>query len=301
MQTRAQTSSETGYAIALMSSFCSGLATVIGKYNLEYVSPLLMNSLIFTIATTAFAVWTLPRRNLRQSFSISRVGWFWILMFALTSWMALWAFWAGVQRMDPSLASFLNRSEVLVAILLGIIFLRERFTKLETIGTILAFAGIAIMRFTLRVEYSEGFWYVLIGAIFFGTTEFVSKIAVRHAAPVIVAFIRNGFLALFFWITLFSGGYSGLEDFGTVWMTVLALGIIGPVLARILYLFALKRLELSKVAVISQIQPVFVMIIALIFLSQFPTLRETTGGLFLLFGIVVMVWGRYRKKRITQA
>jgi len=300
MQTKIQSSTETGYAIALTSSFCSGLSTVIGKYNLEYISPLLMNSLIFSIATVAFAVWTLPRRNIRQTFSITRIGWFWILMFALTSWLALWAFWAGVQKMDPSLASFLNRSEVLVAIILGIIFLCERFTKLETLGTVLAFTGILVMRLTLRVEYSEGFWYVLIGAVFFGITEFVSKIAVRHVTPVIVAFIRNAFLALFFWLTLLTDRFDGFEGIETVWPTVIALGLIGPVLARILYLFALKRLELSKVAVISQIQPVFVMLIALLSLHQLPTLRETTGGLFLLFGIVVMVWGRYRKRQIIR-
>lgn len=282
--------------MAILSSFCSALSTVIGKHNLDYISPLLMNSLIFTIAGFAFLVWILPRNGAKRALSMSKQGWFWTIMFALTSWLALWAFWAGVQRMDPSLAAFLNRSEVLVAILLGVIFLRERFTRLETLGTVLAFLGIVVMRLTLRVEYSEGFWYVLIGSIFFGTTEFVSKIAVRHVAPALLAFIRNSLLAMIFWLTLFAGG-EGFEGLDSVWPTVIALAIAGPVVARILYLYAVKKLELSKVAVISQVQPVFVLMIAFAAIGQLPTLRETVGGLFLLAGILIMVWGRYRKKR----
>jgi drug/metabolite transporter (DMT)-like permease len=63
------------------------------------------------------------------------------------------------------------------------------------------------------------------------------------------------------------------------------------------YLFALKHLDLSKVAVIGQTQPVFVLLLAFLALDQLPTVRETVGGLLLLFGCFVMVVARYRPRR----
>ncbi|MCK4462395.1 MAG: EamA family transporter, partial [candidate division Zixibacteria bacterium] len=82
-----------------------------------------------------------------------------------------------------------------------------------------------------------------------------------------------------------------------VWLGVVALGLIGPIMARMMYLLALKRMDLSKVAVISQSQPVYVVLIALFALGQLPTVRETAGGIFLVIGCVVMIFARARPTR----
>ena len=265
----------------------SGLSTVIGKWNLAAISPLLMNSIIFSVASVVLTV-MLPFRGVKRTFSLTKKGWFWLLMFSIGSWLAIWLYWAGIQRMDPSLAAFLNRSEVPVAILLGMIFLKERFTKLEILGAVFSIAGIIIMRLTLRMEYSTGFWLVLAGSLLFGITEFVSKIAVKHVDTASLTYIRNMFLAVFYWIAVLAGGinFDGLER---VWLGVLALSITGPILARMLYLSALRRLDLSRVAVISQSQPVYVILISLLILGQLPTFREIIGGIFLTLGCVLMV------------
>lgn len=279
-----------GYAIAVVSSIFSALAITIGKWNLQAISSLVLNCLIFSVATVLFAVGWLPFVLKRGTFKVTRKGAFWILMFGITSWAALWAFWAGVKRMDPSLASFLNRAEIPVAILLGIVFLRERFTKWEGVGALVSIAGIVIMKMALRFEYTTGFWYVLLGSLFFGITEFVSKVGVRYVAPSILMFLRNMFMAVMFWVVFFAGGYNfdGLEK---VWPGVLLLGLVGPILARIFYLLALKRMALSKAAVISQSQPVWVVLIALLFLGTLPTFREVIGGLFIVGGCLIMIVG----------
>ena len=281
-----------GYAIAVLSSIGSGLSTVIGKWNLMAISPLLMNSLIFSVAAIVLTGILLPAKGIKNVFTLTRKGWLWVSLFAGSSVFALWTFWAGVQKMDPSLAAFLNRVEVFIAIMLGIIFLKERFNRWETMGAVLSVGGIVIMRLTLRVEYTEGFWLVLLGSLFFGITEFISKIAVRHVEPTILACIRAMFMAVVFWIIFFSRGMS-FEGLDRVWPGVIALGIMGPIVARLLYLSALKRLELSRVAVISQSQPIFVILIAFAFLGQLPTFREILGGIFISAGCLLMILARH--------
>jgi len=287
-----------GYWTAVASTAGSATGTVIGKWNLDSISPLLMNALIFTVPTVFLTAWLLPAGRWRRALAISRRGWLWLGLFTLSSWVALLAFWAGVQKMDPTLAAFLNRSEMLVAILLSMVFLKERFNRIELAGALLSIVGIIIMRMTLRVEYSTGFWLVLTGSLFFGITEFVSKIAVRYVDPTVLTYIRGAFLALGYWLVFGVRGddFKGLNN---VWIGVIALGLVGPLFARILYLRALARLDLSKVAVISQGQPVVVIIIALLALGQLPTMREVYGGIFLIAGCLVMILGRKKRPRLV--
>lgn len=280
-----------GYSFAITHSIAAALATVVGKWNLTAISPLLMNSLIFTIATVILSVTMLPRQGVRRVFCHNRNGWYWISLFTACSWLAIWAFWAGVQKIDPSLAAFLNRAEVLIAVLLGVIALKERFGWLETSGLLLSIAGIVVMRLYLQVECNTGFWLVLLGAFFFGITEFVSKLAVRYVQPIVLAYLRNMFMAAAYWLTFLISGES-LDGIETVWPGVLALGFLGPIASRVMYLFALRRLSLSKVAVISQTQPIFVIAIALIALAKVPTLREIAGGILLTVGCLLMILGR---------
>jgi drug/metabolite transporter (DMT)-like permease len=289
-------SSKKGYLFALYSTLGAGMTTVIGKWTLEEISALALTCVIFTVSTIALTVGWLPFRGSRQVFALTRKGWFWTLMFSITSWLAIWIFWAGVKLIDPTLAGFINRFEVPIVILLGVVLLKERFSRIEVIGMILSLAGIVIMKLTLRIEFSTGFWLVLLGATFFGLTEYVSKIALRHVEPIPLAYLRNAFLAVGYWAVFLAGDYSmaGMER---VWPGAVAVGLIGPLVTRLMYLLALKHLDLSKVAVVSQIQPVFVILIALTFLGQFPTLREIAGGVCLLAGCVVMVLGRFRGRR----
>jgi drug/metabolite transporter (DMT)-like permease len=59
-----------------------------------------------------------------------------------------------------------------------------------------------------------------------------------------------------------------------------------------MYLLALRRLELTKVVVVSQSQPVFVIVIAATALGQLPSFREITGGILLTLGCLVMILAR---------
>jgi drug/metabolite transporter (DMT)-like permease len=287
-------SSPSGYLFASSSAATAGLATVIGKWNLEAVAPLMMNCFIFTIATVILSFWLLPRERLSRMLCLPSKGWWWLALFAISSWGAIYMFWAGVQKMDPTLAAFLHRSEVLVAILLAVVVLRERLNRWEIVGAAISIIGILIMRMTVRVEFSEGFWLVLGGSILFGLTELFSKLAVRYVEPVLLTYLRNLAIAGLYWL-VFLGGTRSFEGLAEVWPGILALGLVGPILARGSYLLALKRMELTKVAVISQSQPIFVILIALLFLGQLPALREMVGGIVLTAGCLMMILCRRRR------
>jgi len=279
-----------GYLLALASAVLAALAYVVGKWTLQFVTPVLMNAFMTTLAGMLLTLDRFrPARSNREL--ASATAWTWVVLFSASSFLAVLLLWSGIQRMDPSLASFLNRSEVIVSVTLAILFLGERFNRGELIGALLSITGIVVMRMTLRIDYSAGFWLVLGGAVFFGVTEFVAKVAVRHVSVTFLAWTRSLLMATGFWILFLLRGET-FEGLDVAWPGLVAVTLLAPLFARLLFLSALRLIPLSRTAVISQTQPVLVMAFALLLLGQLPTFREAAGGVFVVAGCVLMIVAR---------
>ncbi len=280
-----------GYLYASLSAVMASVLIVSGKWTLHTISPLALNALVFPISSVLLAPSLVLRRRRKLLLALDWKAWGWTLAFSVLAFVAIWTYWIGIKMMDPTLASFLNRFETLVTISLGILILGERFTRGEGLGAVLVLGGIVLMKFTFRAEYSLGFWVVLFSAVCFGTAEFVAKIAVRYVDPLILSFLRNLISSLLFWIAVALVGAS-FEGIGSIWWGILIIAIAGPVLTRPIYLYALRYIEVSKVALINQSQPVFVAILAFFALSQTPAPREIVGGLFVIGGCLLIIISR---------
>ncbi|MGB2768840.1 MAG: DMT family transporter [Candidatus Zixiibacteriota bacterium] len=287
------TKASRGYLYASLSAMMASILIVSGKWTLHTISPLALSALVFTIGAIVLGLAMLPRKKWKRIRAIDARGWRWTIAFSMLAFVAIWTYWIGLKMMDPTLASFLNRFETLVTISLGIVILGERFTKGEAVGALLALGGIVLMKLTFRAEYSAGFWVVLFSAVCFGTAEFIAKIAVRYVDPLTLSFLRNVITSVLFWIAVAFVGTS-FEGADSVWWGVLIVAFAGPILTRPIYLFALKYIEVSKVALINQSQPVFVAILALMVLSQTPAPREILGGLFVIGGCLLIIVSRKR-------
>ncbi len=284
-----------GYLYASVSAMMGAVLIVTGKFVLYSISPLALNAIIFPVGAVVLGMAMIPGKRWKRIARMDRRAWGWTTAFSVLACVAIWTHWIGIKMMDPTLASFLNRFETLVTISLGIAILGERFTKREGLGALLVLGGIVLMRFTFRAEYSLGFWVVLFSAVCFGTAEFFAKIAVRYVDPLTISFLRTVITAIFFWIAVPVVGTS-FEGARSVWWALIILVFAGPVLVRPIYLYALKHLEVSKVALVNQSQPVFVAILALVALSQTPAPREVAGGLFVVGGCLLIIVSRRRAK-----
>jgi len=282
-----------GYLFSGMSAVFASVAIVAGKWTLQGISPLALNALVFPIGAIVLGLCVIPQKRWKRIFALNGKAWVWTLTFTVLAFAAIWTYWIGIKMMDPTLASLLNRTETLVTILLGIVILGERFSRGEALGAILALAGIVLMKFTLRVEYSTGFWVVVFSAVCFGTAEFIAKIAVRYVDPLTLSFVRNLVSAVMFWVAVAFVGTS-FTGVGSVFWGVIIIAIMGPILTRPIYLVALKHIEVSKVALINQSQPVFVAIMAILALKQTPALREIIGGVFVIGGCLLIILSRKR-------
>ncbi len=288
-----------GYFFAGLSAFMASILIITAKWTLTAIDPLSLSALVFPIGAVVMGFAMLPGRRWARIKLLTGRDWFWVLAFNVLAFAAIWTHFTAIAMLDPTLASFISRFETLVTVGLGMWLLAERFTKGEGFGGLLIIAGIIIMKATLRGEYDVGFWMMIFSAVLFGSAEFAAKIAVRTVDPLTISFIRNVNNSIMFWIAvlIFGGSFEGV---GEIWPGILIIAFAGPILTRPIYLYALKYIEVSKVALINQVQPVFVAIMALILLNQIPALREVTGGVVIIIGCLLVIVYRPPAKPLTK-
>lgn len=282
-----------GYTFAMLSALLSGTNYVLGKVVLADLSPAHLVALIFSIATLIQGAWMLQSGQWREVLHCSAKAWRYVLLFSALSIAALWTLWAGVKYLDPSVAAFISRLQTLVTVFLGIWLLGERFRILEAVGGVVVIAGLGLLYATEGVQVSLWFWVMVASGIFWGVTEVVAKVALRHINATPLSFIRTAIVALFYLLLLTIQGQP-LLGLGNKWWGVIGIALMGPTLARWFYLFALKRLPVSKASLVNQIQPIFVALVAFTFLGTIPGIRDWIGGLLILAGCSVMIWGQNR-------
>lgn len=197
--------------------------------------------------------------------------------------------WWGVSYMDPTVAAFLSRFQTPATVLLGIFLLGERLTWKEGLGVLLVFGGVFILRYKAGVEFTRGFLLVLGGALCFGVAEVVARKGVLEVEPSVFAFVRNSIVTVLLIILNLAWGLPKLADFGELWYLTPVAALLGPFLARLTFLYAIRRVEVSKASILNQTQPLFVAILAFAFLQTIPSVREWIGGIFILAGCVMMI------------
>ncbi len=279
-----------GYAFVLTSAFLAGAIFITGKVALTNISPEFLVAWIFSIAVPPLGIMMFVSGRWREILNCSSRDWINIIAFSAFSIAALQSLWMGIQHLDPTVAAFISRLQTLVSVLLGVIFLRERFGRWEIIGALLLIAGVVVIRIAFDVNLSLWFWVMVASGVFFGITEIFAKQAVGNLHPIPLNFIRNSIIALFFVIVLLAQGRPLFEFQGT-WWHLLAIGIAGPLLSRLSFLNALSRIDVSKAVLVNQTQPIFVFLISFTILSAIPTLRELVGGLLILAGCVALIRG----------
>ena len=281
-----------GYAFVVASACLTGAIYTLGKVVLVAISPVLLIAWIFSIAAVLLGVWSAVSGQWRGILRCTGKDWFLILAFSAFSIAALQTMWTGVKYLDPTVASFIGRLQTLVTIFLGVLFLKERFRTLEAIGGLVLVIGIVIIRISFDVSLSLWFWIMAASGVFFGVTEIFAKQAVRTIHPITLNFVRNSIIAISFMIFVLLRKNESLFDLGRFWPHVVAIGVIGPLLSRSCFLFALKYIDVSKAVLINQLQPLFVYAIAFTALGLMPSLREWMGGLLILGGCIALIGGR---------
>ncbi len=279
-----------GFLYTIAAAFCAASVYAIGKWVMTNISAVHLVALIFSIASIFMIAWSAVSGEWRQYLTCSAKGWLMASLFAVVTTIALIAFWTGLKHLDPTVASFIGRLQLLVAILLGVLLLKEHLRPIEIIGGIIVITGVIVIRFTLNVGLDKWFWVMALSGISFGFVEVTGKLALNYLDPAPLNTFRNTVVAIVY-LLLFAFEETPFLQLGEQWWGVLLIAFAGPVFARFFFLNALKNIGVSKSSLINQSQPLMVAAIAAVFLGTIPTPREWIGGMIILIGCITMIVG----------
>jgi len=279
-----------GLLLAVMGTVLTSTNFVTIKYALRGINPLTFVVIWFgavSIYGGIYAVlWRPPwgvqlRRNFRP-----------IAVAALLNPLAAIPFWFAMQWLEPTVAAFLILSGTIYSILLGYLFLGERFTLSSSLGMFLALGGIAFMTYHSGRAELFGMALVLGGCLMASLSYMFAKTAIETTDPALIQVSRAVVTAAAGLLLAVALGQIH-SDFAWHYLVVALIGaFFGELLAHTVFFYALRFVGLSEQATIAATTPLIVAVYSLIFLGMLPTLHQSIGGTVVVIGVLLLTRAR---------
>jgi drug/metabolite transporter (DMT)-like permease len=197
----------------------------------------------------------------------------------------------GVRYIDPGTAALLTRTSVIFGLVLAVVWLGERLTRVEVAGGALAVVGVFVVGFQpgdyLRlgtlIIVAAGFFYAVHTAVvkrYGGAIPFAEFFFFRLLSTSVVLLVLSAAQAELAWPGTRAWGY-----------LVLA-GTLNVVVSRAVYYLALRRLAMSRLTIIATLSPVATIAWSFLLFGSRPSLHEIAGGAAILAGVIVVTASR---------
>ena len=158
---------------------------------------------------------------------------------------------------------------------------RERWDPASLVYALLCVLGIALIvpDFDVSNAVVRGVLWGLGAGLSFSLLSILNRsLAARHPS-LTVAFYQD-LLAGIILVPAVLG--SGLPHSGREWVLIAVLGVFCTAAAHTLFIDGLKRVGARTASVLSSLEPVYGILLALIFLKESPSLRTVSGGAIVL-------------------
>jgi drug/metabolite transporter (DMT)-like permease len=274
-----------GILFTLLAAVCIASTNVLGKLVLKSVNVETMYTVWFVFSALIFLIFSIFTRDLQFKRIVRKE--FIIIGLLNTAQGFLWGY--GLLYGGPNNVSFLGELSIVITVLLGIFFLKERIRGWEAFGILIALAGAFVIGYH-NVTIAEPGLVIILGFAFVGAIQNVySKTCMKNVSATSLARGRAFFTLLFF------GGIAlstGRIQFGSISPQVMLYALLGAFfgafLGWIAFFKALAYIEVSKSTSIRSIEPFFTAVFALLLLGLVPTVHQLFGGALIVIGIIVI-------------
>ncbi len=275
-----------GILFAVSASLMFGLSPVFMRLVLDFVNAETMNVLFTVFASLCFVVFFVAfnKAHFRSIFG----NWRKVALMSLFSAAGSLLFTYGIFFSGPVNAAFLIQFTAVFTILFGVVFFKERFTRLEAAGVLVAVVGVFVLAYgNLSLEIVSTL-VLLVAALFFASANTLSKAYVKNVNPVALAGGNSMFVFLFiFAFAVLSGRLE--TAFPSVTLVYAFLGsVTGVVVSFVLFFKALQVFEVSKTATIRTMEPFLTAVFSFAILALTPSANQLVGGILIVIGVATL-------------
>lgn len=172
-------------------------------------------------------------------------------------------------------------------------FLKEKFTKLKTIGIFLAIAGAVVILSEKGFDFSSdsqiGDLMALTASFSWALYTIIGKrLSRKYGAIYVTGLAMIAGLFLYTPIYFLIGDTLTFAEIQPIhWVQLVYLGAITSGVGYALWYVALTKIDASKLAVFNNLQPVLTTILSFFIFGTLPTWYLITGGVMIISGVVI--------------
>ena len=246
------------------------------------LDPVVASFYYMLVAAVELGLYALLTRKLDLRLLRQHLGFFTAIGFCVA--VSVLLSYTGVQYIDPGTASMLSQFGVIVALALGLLWLRERLRPAQWLGAGLAVAGVFVVSFQPQLELRVGALLVLLSNIAYVVHTALTK---RFAEDMdFINFFTMRMLTSTAFLFLFAAGSRELVlPDGVTMLLLLLFGTTDVVISRALYYVALRRLTLSVHTIVLTLSPVLTIIWSWLLFREVPAILQWLGGILVLIGV----------------
>ena len=196
---------------------------------------------------------------------------------------------------EPAVVGFLGNLFPLFTTVLGVVFLRERFSLIETLGLIILFVGAVITGYSGELAetgfFVPGTEWVVINCLGAAIATVIVRSKVSRIAPELLSLNRT------FWILLFALGWNlWIGEWQPVtasaWFNISVAALLDPVLAILLVYKAYQYIEASRGTLIQSLKGILILPFSYWYFGSLPADYQIAGGIVATLGVIILAFGQ---------
>ena len=196
-----------------------------------------------------------------------------------------------VRYIDPGTAALLSRTAILFGVALGLLWLRERLSRMEALGSAVAIAGVAIIGAQPGEYLRWGSLLVVVATFLYALHAAVVKRYGGHIPFTDFIVFRNvSISAVLVALTLAQGDVVWPTPVAWLWLFVAASFTV--VISRALYYLALRQIDMSLLSIVTTLTPVVTWLWSMVLFGSRPTAQEIWGGAATIAGVAIVTASR---------
>jgi len=285
----------------MLATLGGGLFAIPYRLSLETVAPLTVvwGVFLWALLVSLPGAW-IARHQTKYSWKIGGIT----LLISLAGLLANYSICQALNgASSPTMLTLLQRSEIIIAMLLSWLFLKEIITTRVWLAVVVIIAGIIVMKLnSLSFEINE--WSAIIWAIMaafsFAVMQVLIKSIIHEINPQVLNVARLALALVILWSLEEVRSRVAVLEF-TEWQWLALAAFCGPFVGRVSYTYALRYLTISKTVIIGSFSPVATLIFELLVFGTLLNGYEAFGGTIMLAGILwVFLPGHRRSVKLVK-
>jgi drug/metabolite transporter (DMT)-like permease len=291
------------YAFLLLNTLVWGAALIFVKPALDITTPMrfLLYRYFFAVLFSLPMLFYYWPKIKQKATALKRIS----ALELLGTTIALSLLYIGLDRTSAIEASLLATTTPLFIVLAGVIFLRERQERIESIGLTLAFSGTILITLiplllngSLQNSISLSGNLLILACNVATAAYFILAKKYYHGLPKLFVTTIGFYLGLstFFLLSWFEAGYSMtnlwstiLADFSTmpVWFASLYMAVFGSIIGLTAYIKGQEGIEASEASLFWYLQPLIYLPMGVMLLQETLYPIQLIGLGLILAGVIV--------------